>query len=190
MCTEGRKWISKTEWWLKLKIKIFANHMKKKDNVKWKYPAIKHCFVLLMLSCCCEYILQCLKHLDRNSIFAHLNSRMSLLDYGRQRSKVKAALSLTSFLLAWRLVHMRVSMELFEMAPYWNRKRYNLYKLCQRQNMCTALEKPKLSHELHICCHFAWVTQEARLVGLVWWHWLVLVQAARTWFTYILCCPC
>lgn len=97
--------------------------------------------------------MQRLKHLDRNSIFAHLNSSMSLLDYGRQRSEIKTALSLTSFPLSWLLGHMRPSVELFEIAAYWNGKR-GLDKLSETQfvgSIGKSQIKPWASHY----CYFA-----------------------------------
>lgn len=99
--------------------------------------------------------MQRLKHLDRNSIFAHLNSSMSLLDYGRQRSEIKTALSLTSFPLSWLLGHMRPSVELFEIAAYWNSKRCGLDKLCLRHSLWAALEKPQIKPRASHCCYFA-----------------------------------
>lgn len=90
---------------------------------------------------------------------------MSLLDYGRQRSEIKTALSLTSFPLSWLLGHMRPSVELFEIAAYWNGKR-GLDKLCLRHSLWAALEKAKLNRELHIT---ATLLAELMLKVLKWW---------------------
>lgn len=81
------------------------------------------CYKILHIIWCapnahCEHTVHWLSHLDRNSIFAHLNSRMSLLDYSSQRSKVMAALSLASFPSSWWLVHMRLLLELSESAAF------------------------------------------------------------------------
>lgn len=97
-----------------------------------------------------------LNHLDRNSIFAHLNSRTSLLDYSSQRSKVMAALSLASFPSSWRLVHMGLLPELSERAAYWNSN-------CDSDNFPTfraVRDTSFVQHRQHqtrtrafICCH-------------------------------------